>query len=112
MTRHSVDQRDGGFRGRPALDVVELLHPDRDAAEGCVEVGRLGGEPGPLGVEVAERVQLRALDRCERRVELLERRALAAPEGIDERHRIPLPWCVHGRTLGVGAHQTAGCGLG
>jgi hypothetical protein len=71
--------------------VAELLDAEGHAAERQVHVGRLGLLPGRLRVQVREGVQLAGLDRRERGVELLERRAVLGAEGVDERTGIAQP---------------------
>ncbi len=96
-----VLQHQRGLGGGPPFDVVELLHPDRESAERERDVGVGGGLAGRVGVEEGEGVDVGRLDRGQRRVELLQRGAFAGSERLDERDRVPGPWCVghRGRRL-------------
>jgi hypothetical protein len=68
----------------PTLHLVELLHADRDAAEGLRDVGRAGGLQGPFRVEERERVEVARLDGGQRRLEFLHRGPFAGAERLHQ----------------------------
>ena len=93
----ALGERDRRLGVGPSLDMVELLHAHRDPAERSLDVGRPRGIPRGLAVLEAHRIQLALVDRCECGVELLEWRALARTECLDEPDGVALPRVVgHG----------------
>jgi len=96
--RDAVGKHDARVGVRPSLDLIELLHADRHTAERLRDVSRARRCLCFLAGQVAERVERAGLDGVVRRLQLLDRRAAAGPEFLDERARITLPRCVpHGR---------------
>ncbi len=89
-----VDQRRLG--PRPARHRLELLDAGGDPAEGERHVGGRRGRPGAVGVDVGEGVEVGRPDGGERGLELLDGRALARPEGVDQRAGVALPGSVGG----------------
>ena len=76
------DQRRLGVR--PALHRLELLDAHGHPAEGQRDVGRGRRGPGGLGVQVAERIQVRGLDGGQGCVERLGGTEGPGPEGVDQ----------------------------
>ena len=91
------------MRVGPALHLVELLDPDRHAAERLADVRRCRGAFGLLTGQVAERVQRAGVDGRIGRLELLERRPTAPAELVDQRAGIAQPRCFpHAGTVSPG----------
>ena len=71
--RDAIGEHERRLAEGPAGHRLELLDAGRHATERLRHVGVGRRPPGSFGVEVDERVQVRRVDRGERRVELLER---------------------------------------
>ena len=87
VAMRSASGTDAWVYGQPATRSSSLT-PIGTPPKGSDDVGDAGRDGGVLPVEVAERVQRALVDRRVRRLELLARRSLAAPEGLDERARV------------------------
>ena len=85
---------DAGMGVGPSLDLVELLHADRHAAERQRHVGRRGCGLGLLSVEVGERIQVAPFDRVTARRQLLGR-GFARRHGRRRRGSTHHPATVH-----------------
>jgi hypothetical protein len=102
VRRHVVGERHRRLGVGPAGDLIELLDTDGHPAEGQRHVGASSRLPGAGRVEEGEGVELGALDGRQRGLELLDRAALAPPEGVDERAGVSRPGRVgHGRNVAV-----------
>ena len=89
-----VGEHHARVRVRPTLDVVQLLHADRHAAERLADVGGAGFGLGLLAGQVAERVQIARFDGRVGGLQLLDRRPSPRAKLIDQRTGIALPRCV------------------
>ena len=108
----SLNTSDASVFGQPSTGSSSLM-PDGHAAEGLGDVGRRRDRPGPVGVEVGEAVEVARLDGRQGGVELLDRRALAGAEGVDERAGVTGPRaCRSCAELGTSEPQNARKGHG
>ncbi len=91
----------------PALDRVELLHPDRDATERQRDVGAGCRFPGLFLVDEAHRVQFRVRYGRQRSLERLGGRDGARPVGVDEGAGVSHPWFCRHETRGYRTQPAA-----
>ena len=91
---HPVAEDQRGFGEGPALHRFQLLDAQRKAPERQRDIGGSRHGRRSFGIEVAERVEAAPPDGFVGRLQLLDRRAFPATEGLDERAGIAAPGCV------------------
>ena len=71
--RDLILERHRSMRVGPAVDLIKFLDTDRYAAERFGNIGRERCGRGLIAREIAKRVQLALVNRCQRRLQLLSR---------------------------------------